>query len=195
MRWPCRWLSVVVLGAAACDSNGLPESPTAPSLSLSASASASAELASMPQFGPPPNSDGNWSPWFFPAWQAGIAASLAPDGSVVDAVVEVDDLCVSYIRATWDARTSCKRFTVSVPSDGWLDASLRWDTTAPGFDPSLSGDVVLVAPSGRFTASDWRHTEEQISALVEPGDYGVLVMSYVPVSLPFQIKLELRPQN
>jgi hypothetical protein len=54
---------------------------------------------------------------------------------------------------------------------------------------------VLVAPSGRFTASDWRHTEERISALVEPGDYGVLVMSYVPVSLPFQIKVERRPQN
>jgi hypothetical protein len=114
---------------------------------------------------------------------------------VVDSVVEVNDLCVSHIRSTWDARTSCKRFTVTITSIGWLDAFLRWDSSAPGFDPSLSGDVVLVAPSGRFTASDWRHTEEHVFALVEPGDYGVLVMSYVPVSLPFQIKVERRPQN
>jgi hypothetical protein len=100
---------------------------------------------------------------------------------------------VPDLRWVWDARASCKRFVVSVPSDGQLDAFLRWDGSAPGFDPSLAGDVVLVAPDGRFATSGWQHTDEHISVLVQPGDYGVLVMSYVPASLPFQIRTELRP--
>ena len=191
MRQFSWWLSLVVLGAA-CNSNSLSLSPTAPSSSLSGLAASGAML----QSGLPANSEGNWSPWYFPAWQPGIGEPLTTNGGmVVDSVVEVNDLCVSHIRLTWDARTSCKRFIVTITSIGWLDAFLRWDSSAPGFDPFLSGDVVLVAPSGRFTASDWRHTEEHVFALVEPGDYGVLVMSYVPVSLPFQIKVERRPQN
>jgi hypothetical protein len=111
----------------------------------------------------------------------------------VDSTVDVNDLCVPDLRFVWDARASCKRFVVSVSNSGWLDASLLWDPTAPGFDASLSGDVVLVAPDGRFADSDWQHTEEHISVSVEPGDYGVLVMSYVPASVPFQIRIQLRP--
>jgi hypothetical protein len=140
-------------------------------------------------------SDGNWSPWYFFAWQwqSGLGEPLVLDRTV-DAIVEVNDLCVPGLRSTWDARSSCKRFVVSVPSDGGLHAFVRWDTSAPGFDPSLSGDVVLVAPDGRFTASGWQHAEEHIYGLVQPGDYGVLVMSYVPANLPFQIRTELRPR-
>ena len=69
-----------------------------------------------------------------------------------------------------------------------------WDASAPGFNESLAGEVVLVAPDGRMASSSWQHVEEQISAFVQTGNYGVLVFTYVPVSLPFQIKLELRLQ-
>ena len=60
--------------------------------------------------------------------------------------------------------------------------------------PSLSGGMVIVAPDGRFAASDWTHTEEQVNVLLRRGDYGVLVMNYVPARLPFQIRTEFRPQ-
>jgi hypothetical protein len=139
----------------------------------------------------PEPANGHWLPWFFSQWQPGVGEPFHL-GERADSTVDVNDLCVSNLRSTWDARASCKRFTVSVRSDGWLAAFLRWDPSAPGFDPSLSGDVVLVAPDGRFAASDWQHTEESIDALVHPGEYGVLVMSYVPATLPFQIRVELR---
>ena len=78
-------------------------------------------------------------------------------------------------------------------ADGWLNAFLLWDIAARGFDPSLAGEVVLVAPSGYFAASDWKNTDAHVFARVQPGNYGVLVMSYVPASLPFQISTEFRP--
>jgi len=56
--------------------------------------------------------------------------------------------------------------------------------------PSLSGDVVVVAPDGHFASSDWTHEDEQLWVSVQPGGYAVLVMSYVPASLPFQISTE-----
>jgi hypothetical protein len=175
-------LSVVVL-VWGCGANGLPLSQTSPSVTSVPPAAATIEL--------PPN--GNWTPWFFPQWQPGIGAPLAP-GQVVDAIVDNHDVCVESLRQVWDARASCKRFVLSAPSDGRLDVYLRWDTSAPGFVPSLSGDVVIVAPNGRFATSDWTHTEEHVYVLLRRGDYGVLVMNYVPASLPFQIRAELHPQ-
>jgi hypothetical protein len=191
MRRLSGWLSVVAFGAA-CNSNELPASPTAPSSSPSASSSAVSR--SMPRSGSRLYSEGNWSPWFFPAWQPGIGEPLVANGTIVDAGVDVNDLCVPNLRRVWDARSSCRRFNVSVPSDGWLRAFLMWDASAPGFNESLAGEVVLVAPDGRMASSSWQHVEEQISAFVKTGNYGVLVFTYVPVSLPFQIKLELRLQ-
>lgn len=177
MRQLIGWLCVSVL-TSACTANSLPLSPSAPSSVFGPSRGASVD-------------SGNWTPWFFNGWQPGLGPALVL-GTTVEAMVEVDDVCVANLRQTWDARASCKRFVVSVSSHGWLEASIRWDPTAPGFDPSLSGDVVLVAPDGRFTASGWQHTEEQISGRVQPGNYGVLIMSYVPASLPFQITTDLR---
>jgi len=177
MRRLTLWLPFVVL-AWGCGTNSLPFAPSAAPSPFTPSVVASVD------------SD-NWSPWFFSGWQPGIGRALAL-GTSVDAMVDVGDECVPNLRWTWDARASCKRFTVSVPSEGRLDAFLRWDDAAPGFDPTLSGDVVLVAPNGRFTASDWQHADEHIFAFVQPGEYGVLVMSYVPASLPFQIRTEFR---
>jgi hypothetical protein len=137
-------------------------------------------------------SDGNWSPWFFRSWQPGIGEPLGPNATI-DAVVAANDICVSNLRVVWDARSSCKRFLVSMPSEGRLQAFLSWDAAAPGFDESLAGEVVLVANAGRFAASDWQRTELDIWALVQPGDYTVLVMTYVPVSLPFRLRTEFRP--
>jgi len=183
-------LSVVVL-VAACNTNELLVSPTPPPSSLSVSAVS----GSMPRSRPRSLEDsvGNWSPWFYPQWQPGIGDPVAANGTF-SAIVEVNDLCAPSLRRVWDARSSCKRFSVSVPSDGWLGAFLKWDASAPGFSENLAGEVVLVAPDGRMASSSWQHVEEEISAFVRPGNYGVLVMTYVPVSLPFQIKLELRPQ-
>ena len=52
----------------------------------------------------------------------------------------------------------------------------------------------MVAPNGRFAASDWQHTEEHVFVWVEPGDYGVLVMNYAPASLPFRLRVEVSPR-
>jgi hypothetical protein len=71
---------------------------------------------------------------------------------------------------------------------------LRWDAAASGFDPALAGEVVLVAPDGRFTASGWQHIEEDTFARVQPGNYGLLVMAYVPASLPFQMRTAFRAE-
>ena len=79
-------------------------------------------------------------------------------------------------------------------SHGRLDVYLHWDVSAPGYIPVLSGDVVVVAPDGRFAASDWTHSDEHVWVLLRPGEYGVLVMTYVPASLPFQVNTEFRPQ-
>ena len=169
-------IAVLTLG---CSTNAVPVAPTPSALSAPGIAA---------------NVDaGNWTPWYFAGWQPGLGSTLVPSATV-EAIVEVDDECVPDLRLRWDARASCHRFSVSVDSNGWLDVFLRWDASAPGFDPTLSGDVVLVAPNGQFTASDWQHTEEHAYARVRPGSYGVLVMSYVPASLPFQIRAELRPE-
>ena len=168
-----------VMFMSGCGDNDLPFAPsTAPV--ISAEPRPGVETA-----------DGNWTPWSFTGWQPGIGERLLPAATIL-ATVTAGDLCVERLREVWDRRASCKRFVVSVPAKGRLDAFLRWDTSADGFDASLSGEVVLVAPSGRFAASDWGHTEEHILALVEPGDYGVLVMAYVPASLPFEIRVSFR---
>ena len=127
-------------------------------------------------------SDGNWLPWYWRAWQPGTGEPLNP-GATIDAVVEANDVCVFNLRAVWDARSSCRRYLVSVPSAGRLRAWLRWDTSAPGFDESLAGGVVFVARDGRFASSDWQRSELDVCARVEPGDYTVLVITYVPASL------------
>jgi hypothetical protein len=135
----------------------------------------------------------SWSPWFYPVWQPGLGEPFVL-GASLDAVVEQDDLCAPNLRTVWDARASCRRFQVSIDAEGWLDISLRWDAAAEGFDPGLAGDVVLVAPNGNMAASGWQHLEESVSARVQPGNYGILVMSYVRATLPFQISAVLRPQ-
>jgi hypothetical protein len=178
------WFSLAVF-AAGCSTGEL--LPTTPSQTGSPLATAVQFNATRLQ------SNGNWLPWFFPVWQPGVGERLVL-GTNINSVVAADDLCVPNLRSVWDAGSSCKRFVVSVTSDGWLNASLKWDTSAPGFDPARSGEVVFVAADGRFAASDWLHAEEHLAALVEPGDYGVLVMSYAPASLPFQINLELNPK-
>ena len=178
MRLLLRWLSVVVL-AAGCSQSSLPVSPT----------TAPAQPPAPAQRGP---DEGNWSPWFFKGWQPGIGEPLSP-GVTVNSVVQADDVCVADLRSGWDARSSCKRFVVSVPVAGTLDTFLHWDASAPGFAINLAGDVVLVKPSGQFAASDWLQTDVHVAVRVEPGDYGVLVMTYVPASLPFQIRIGLTP--
>ena len=182
MRRPLRWV-VFVLFAGGCSGGSFPSSPVAPTTAPTTTAVA----------GPLNRDSANWSPWSFWGWQPGLGDPLPLD-ALVDGTVVEGDQCVAHIRSTWDWRTSCTRFFVSVPLGGRLDAFLQWDTSAPGFDPSLSGDVVLVAPNGRFTASDWQHAEEHIFALVQPGEYGVVVMSYTPATLPFRIRATVSPE-
>lgn len=184
MRVPMRtvlFALTVALLAWGCDSSTRIASPTSPT------------LTSFADFNPFPEQplNGNWTPWFFNDWQPGIGDRLAL-GQGVTSSVRPDDLCVVRIRLTWDGRTSCRRFALTVSSDGRLDVFLKWDVTATGFDPLLSGDVIIVAPNGRFAASDWTHGEEHVYVLLRAGEYGVLVMNYVPVSLPFQLRTEFR---
>jgi hypothetical protein len=82
---------------------------------------------------------------------------------------------------------------VEVSSPGRLDAALRWDDAAPGFDLTLAGEVVLVAPSGRFASSDWQLPDPHVFAVVEPGEYDLLVISYVQTNQPFQLTTALSP--
>jgi hypothetical protein len=178
MRLLLRWLSVVVL-VSGCSQSGMPVSPT----------TAPSQPPAPAQRGP---DEGNWSPYFFKGWRPGIGEPLSP-GVTVNSVVQADDVCVADLRWSWDARSSCKRFVVSVPVAGTLETFLHWDASAPGFDINLAGDVVLVKPSGQFADSDWLQTDVHVAVRVEPGDYGVLVMTYVPASLPFQIRTELTP--
>jgi len=91
--------------------------------------------------------------------------------------VEIGELCVSDIYWQWGAR-ACKRFVVSVPSEGWLHGFLHWDTAAQRFDLNLVGEVVLVQRSGRFATSDWHQVDAHVFAKVEPDVYDLLVLSY-----------------
>ena len=186
MRQLSAWLPLLVF-AAGCSGNGIAPSPTSPSGPSLSGVPLSIRPAGLDTAD---TSDG-WLPWFFRQWQPGIGEALVPNATI-DAVVQANDVCVSNLRQVWDARSSCTRFLVSVPSEGRLKAFLRWDTSAPGFDQSLAGEVVLVANDGHFASSDWQKPELSVSAPVYAGDYTVLVITYVPVTLPFQLKMELR---
>jgi len=181
-------LSIVAF-AWGCGSSTVPATPTAPSM-VAAYHAGFIPPVDIRVEQPP---DGNWLPWYFREWQPGLGDPLALDATV-DAAVQHDDVCVQNLRQVWDARSSCKRFTLTVSSDGRLDVYLHWDVSAPGYNPALSGEVVVVAPDGHFASSDWTHSDEHAWVLLRPGEYGVLVMTYVPASLPFQIKTEFRPQ-
>jgi hypothetical protein len=113
----------------------------------------------------------------------------------VTSTVVAGDVCVSHLRTTWDYRVSCRRFTIEAPVQGKLEAFLTWDPSAPGFNPTLVGDVVFIAPNGQFNASPGLSVDEYNWALVDPGTYGVLVMSYVEATLPFQLRMELTPHK
>jgi hypothetical protein len=63
------------------------------------------------------------------------------------------------------------RFTVSVPSDGWLAAFLRWTLPLQVLTRACPETWYSSHLIGRFAASDWQHTEESIDALVQPGEY------------------------
>ena len=176
-------LSTVAVLASGCGGNELPVAPTpAPSLAPPVT---SALL--------PFRDAGNWTPWSFAPWQPGPGAPLDV-GATINAAVDVDELCVSDIYWQWGAR-ACQRFVIHAPTAGWLHGLLRWDTSAPGFDLSLAGEVVLVATSGRFATSDWKQVELEVFARVEPGSYDILVLSYAQATrLPFQLRTELRSQ-
>jgi hypothetical protein len=111
----------------------------------------------------------------------------------VSSTVIAGDVCVSHLRTAWDARASCRRFTIDAPVQGKLEAFLNWDEHAPGFNPTLVGDVVFIAPNGQFNSSPGTSADEYNWALVDSGTYGVLVMSYVDATLPFQLRMELTP--
>jgi hypothetical protein len=173
------WFALVIL-ACGCGGSDGPLAPTGgPGVSTAA-------------VNPPAPDSRNWSPWTFPDWRPGIGEILVP-GTTVSSAVVAGDICVANLRFVWDRRASCKRFQVVAPVQGRLDAFLRWDPSAPGFDPALIGDVVLIAPNGRFNSSPSLQVDEHTWALVDPGPYGVLVMSYVETNLPFQIRTELVP--
>jgi hypothetical protein len=184
MRQLFGWVSVLVL-TAGCGGSGL---PTAPSLALPFSPPAATSPPT--RIGAFETADG-WLPWSFREWQPGAGEPLGLNATI-DAVVEANDVCVSNLRQVWDARSSCKRFLVSVPSTGSLYGSLLWDASARDFSPDFAGEVVLVRHDGRFASSDWQRTKLDVSARVEPGDYTVLVIIYGPVSLPFQLTMDLR---
>ena len=172
------WLSTVAVLACGCHGNELPIAPTStpmPAASVAPAPSRDAE---------------NWTPFYFSPWQPGRGAPLAMN-TTVSATVNADDICVPDIYQQWGAR-SCSRFVVEVPAEGWLHGLLRWDASAPGFEPDLAGEVVIVASTGRFATSGWKQTAPDVFARVEPGAYDVLVMSYVQTRLPFQLRMELR---
>jgi hypothetical protein len=181
------WVSLMVF-TWGCSSNYLPLAPT------TSSSVDSGRFVGPGQSSLSPQSADGWSPWIWHDWQPGIGDPLV-SGARVDAFVEADDVCVANLRSVWDARASCRRYVVTVSTPGRLDASLLWDSGASGFDLSLAGEVVLVAPSGRFASSSWQEVAPQVFALVEPGSYGLLVISYVPASLPFQLITALSPAD
>jgi hypothetical protein len=186
VRQLCGWLPVVMF-VAGCSGGGIPTAPSSVSVPVppgSQSALAGSSHAV---------DDGNWSPWYLPWYlpQAGAApGERLGVNSLVTATVEANDICVPGLRFIWDARASCRRFSVSVESAGTLHVFLRWDPGAPDFDLSLAGDVVLVRPDGRFQSSEWHQIEVDVWGRVEPGEYAVLVMGYVPASLPFLLRTE-----
>ena len=135
--------------------------------------------------------EGNWTPWFFSPWQPGLGEPLGV-GATINAGVETGELCVPDIYWQWGAR-ACKRYAIQVPSEGWLHGFLRWDASAPGFDPSVAGEVVIVATSGRFATSDWQQVDLEVFARVEQGLYEMLVLSYAQTTgLPFQLRTDWR---
>ena len=180
----CKVVGLVLLGflVASCGSNGVTRTQTGPS-GIGPSPSPSALTGQLKQ---PDNG------WIFPQWQPGLGEPLLI-GATVQSAVEADDTCVPDLRSVWDAHASCKRFAVTASTRGRLDVHLRWDVSAPGYVPTLSGDVVMVAPDGHFADSDWTHGEEHLWVSVRPGEYGVLVMSYVPARLPFELSTSFRP--
>jgi hypothetical protein len=105
----------------------------------------------------------------------------SPDGQTFRSSNPAD---VRLAPVSWGAR-ACKRFVVSIPSEGWLHGFLHWDTTAQGFDVNLIGEVVLVQRSGRFATSEWHQVDAHV--------FDLLVLSYSDdVRLPFQLRTELR---
>ena len=58
---------------------------------------------------------------------------------------------------------SCKRFVVSVPANGWLDAFLLMGGLPGGVRCRvLAGEVGPTAPDGRRASSDWQRTNPAI---------------------------------
>jgi hypothetical protein len=182
MRPWLAWLPLVVFGWGCSGGMDTPSAPTVHAVMLPANANAAPWSFDVR----------NWSPFYFPGWQVGIGEVLVP-GTTISSTVVAGDVCVSHLRMTWDYRVSCRRFTLEAPVHGKLEAFLNWDASAPGFDLTLAGDVVFIAPSGQFTASSGASAEEYKWALVDPGHYGVLVMSYANSTLPFQLRMELTP--
>jgi hypothetical protein len=182
MRPWLAWLPLVMFGWGCSGGMDMPSAPTAHAVMLPPGANAAPWSPDVR----------NWSPFYFPAWQVGIGEVLTP-GTTVSSTVIAGDVCVSHLRTAWDARASCRRFTIDAPAQGKLEAFLNWDASAPGFNPTLVGDVVFIAPSGQFNASPGASADEYNWALVDPGSYGVLVMSYVDATLPFQLRMELTP--
>ena len=181
MRQFCGWL-VIVLFACACDSNRVPFGPTAMPTPAPAATSPPAYTG---------YTGGNWKFYSFNPWQPAVGPALALN-TTVNAIVDVGELCVPDIYRQWGAR-ACERFVVTVPTDGWLHASLKWDPSAPGFDLGLVGEVVLVASTGQFASSDWHKAVVDIRAPVVPGVYDLLVLAYSQqVALPFQLGTELQ---
>jgi hypothetical protein len=183
MRQWLAWLPLVAFGWGCDGGMDIPSAPT-PSAVLPPSANAAPWSPDVR----------NWSPFYFPAWQPGIGEVLIP-GSTVSSTIVAGDVCVSHLRMTWDSRVSCRRFTIDVPVQGKLEAFLRWDAAARGFNPALVGDVVFIAPNGQFNASPGLSADEYNWATVDPGPHGVLVMSYVDATLPFQLRMELTPSK
>jgi hypothetical protein len=181
-----QWLGcgAVLVLTAACGGTGLPTAPSASSFSPGS-------VISLPAATRPLEMADGWLPWSFPQWQPGLGESLNLD-TTIGSVVEENDVCVFNLRQVWDSRSSCRRFVVSVPSTGWLYGYLTWDASAPGFTPYSAGEIVLVRQDGRFAASAWLRPDLEVAARVEPGDYTVLVITYGPVSLPFQLTMNLR---
>jgi hypothetical protein len=182
MRQWLAWLPLVVFGAGCSGAVDGPSGPTPV-------APFSPAFANTAPWSPDAR---NWTPFYFPVWEPGIGEVLTP-GTTLSSTVVAGDVCVSHLRQTWDYRVSCRRFTLDVPTKGKLEAFLHWDASAPGFNWRLVGDVVFIAPSGQFNASPGLDEDEYNWAGVDPGSYGVLVMSYVDSTLPFQLRMELTP--
>jgi hypothetical protein len=184
MRPWLAWLPLVVFGWGCSGGMEIPSTPTPNAVLPSPSANPAPWAPDVR----------NWSPFYFPSWQVGIGEVLSL-GTAVSSTVIAGDVCVSHLRMTWDARTSCRRYTLEVPVQGKLEAFLHWDPSAPGFNPAVVGDVVFIAPNGQFNSSPALTVDEYNWALVDPGTYGVLVMSYVDATLPFELRMELAPQK